>query len=913
MIRPRPSQRMAATLLCLCVAAGTAHGATAVESRRPDGGQARHVAPLASGWRFIQDDSLTEQAALAADGAGWIQISLPHTWNARDAASTAQTTPASQPYRRGVGWYRLEFDHGMPAANAWLQFDGASIVADAWLNGKPLGRHRGAFGAFRFDVTEVLATGRNVLLVRVDNRAPVHGDDPTAVAPLGGDFNMAGGLYRPVALVETASRAHLALGDHGASGVRADTLAIGAGMARLRVRAQVSNDPGSQSGLAVRVRLRDAAGRTVASARQDVRQDAAGSATGDLALAVRAPHLWQGVDDPYLYRLQVALVDGAGHTIDAVEQPFGIRQFRFDPAAGLFLNGRHLRLHGVNLHQDWQDKAWATGPREVDASLGMVREMGANAVRLAHYPYSAHAYEQADRLGLVVWAELPFVERSLTSADCKAGASVSAAFQENLDSQLREMIRQHYNHAGIAMWSIANEVAMGGTCQGVDTVTPVLRRLQALAKQEDPGRATTLADFNEDYEVLAKMFPLLPTGGITDIWAVNRYHLWYYPGGGDAFGAALDRFHAKYPAQPLGVSEYGAGAALGHQTDNPLGGIVGSMDMHGRSRTLYQPEGYASFVHEQLYDALARRDYLWGTFVWAMFDFGSGSRHEGDIGGTNTKGLASFDRATRKDPFYFYQANWNTAPVAHIAGRRYVQRAYRVTDVRVYSNADTLTLHLNGRPVGARRAADCPRHTCVFHGVVLDQGANRIEARGMRHGQRVADTVEWTLDRDNARNLYLAAGQIATGFVSSGGHRYGSDNFFTGGEGTPLDLDSPWGRRFGTKVVNVPDEQDAALWNAVRHGRFGYRLPLANGRYRMKLGFLEPDRTIQAGARRFSVRANGVTVLDGFDVLAAAGATATAIVRSSEVQVSDGQLALDFVPEAGEAVLSNLSIERLDE
>ena len=871
----------------------------------------RRETALLDHWHFVQDDALADASALASTGAGWQVVSLPHSWNMIDAASTAQTGPDSKPYRRGHGWYRLEFERGTAPANAWLQFDGASIVADVWLNGQYLGRHRGAFTAFRFDVTGKLRSGKNVLLVKVDNSAPAHGGDPTAIAPLGGDFNMSGGLYRGVSLIETPARAHIALGDHGASGVYADTVATSGSHATVHVRARLENGESSGAGLALRARLLDAAGRARASTTRQLHAGAGTLTESGLVLSVARPHLWQGVKDPYLYRLQVELLDGAGRVVDRVEQPFGIRQFRFDAQAGLFLNGQHLRLHGVNLHQDWQDKAWATGAREIDASLALVREMGANAVRLAHYPHAAHTYEQADRLGLVVWAELPFVERSLTTADCKAGAEVPAAFLDNLDTQLREMIRQHYNDPGIAMWSVANEVAMGGTCRGVDTVTPVVRRLHALAKQEDPTRPTTLADFNEDYPIVGPMFTVLPTGGITDIWAVNRYHLWYYPGGAAAFGAALDRFHAKYPARPLGVSEYGAGAALSQQTDNPLGGLVGSMDMHGRSRVVYQPEGYANYVHEQIYGALASRDYLWGTFIWSMFDFGSGTRHEGDIGGTNTKGLITFDRATRKDPFYFYKANWSDAPVTWITGRRYIDRAYRVTDVRVYSNADRVTLSLNGREIGVRTAAECPLHTCVFEHVTLDEGGNRLGARGTTGAAVVSDAVEWTLAPDNARNVYLAAGQIATALVSSDGHRYGSDNFFTGGQGTPLELDSPYGTRFGTHVRNVPDARDAALWAAVRHGTFGYRIPLENGHYRVRLGFLEPVKDARAGARRFSVSANGAAMLPGLDIVAAAGTPATAITRSFEVEVHDGSLRLDFVPEVGEAVLSNLVVERL--
>jgi beta-galactosidase len=543
----------------------------------------------------------------------------------------------------------------------------------------------------------------------------------------------------------------------------------------------------------------------------------------------------------------------------------------------------------------------------------MNRQNGANTVRLAHYPHSANTYDQADRIGLVVWAELPFVERSLTPADCKAGSVVPDGFLGNLRMQLQEMIRQHGNHPSIGMWSIANEVGMGGSCQGVDTVTPALGMLHALAKSEDPSRPTTLADFSEDVTALQKMFPKLGTGGNTDIWAVNRYPMWYYPMSGDGIVGMLDALHAKYPLKPLGVSEYGAGAALTHQTDNPLGGIVANMDMHNKSRILYQPEGYASHVHEQNYAAQASRPYLWGTYVWSMFDFGSGVRHEGDIGGTNTKGLVSFDRKTKKDPFYFYQANWSREPVTHITGKRYTERAYRVVDVKVYSNAREVRLAIDGKEVARKDAAQCPQKTCVFTNVALRPGRNRIEAHGLHGAQSVTDTAEWYLSADNASNVYIAAGQVATGFMSADGHRYGSDNFFSGGQGTPLELDATFGVRFGSAVQNVQDPQDRNLWLAVRHGAFGYDIPVADGRYRVTLGMLEPDKGAQVGGRRFDVHANGSKRLAAIDILAAAGAHSTAIWRSFDVDVTNGRLQLDFKPLAGEAVVSTISVVRLGE
>jgi beta-galactosidase len=863
--------------------------------------QPRTVTPLLSGWQFVQDDSLTDEAALATNANGWSKVTLPHTWNARDAASIAQTTPSSKEYKRGLGWYRLQFRHASGPATTWIQFDGASIVTDVWLNGTTLGRHRGAFGAFRFDASTSLVPGANVLLVKADNRAAVTATDPTAIAPLSGDFNMSGGLYRGVSLVSTPTRAHIALDDLGGPGVYFSTESVDAtGLARTAVRVKLAHADGHT----LRVQLLDARGRQVASATR-----AAGGLDANLALAVPKARLWQGRSDPYLYRLAVELLDGRGKMVDRVVDQVGIRQMRFDPDRGFFLNGKHVALHGVNVHQDQQDKAWAITDADIDASLAHVMEIGANTVRLAHYPHVSYTYRQADRLGLVVWAEAPFVNQTLTAADCKAGAGVPKAFEDNAALQVREMIRQHHNRASIALWSVGNEIAMAGLCAGVDTVTPTLRKLHAVAKTEDSGRVTTQADFNEDLGAMGKMFPVMATGGITDTLGLNRYDLWYYavPGG---VGKMLDDLHAKYPKQPIGVSEYGAGAALTHQTDNPHGGVVSNFDFFGKTRTLYQPEAYASYVHEANYAQMVARSYVWGTYVWAMFDFGSGIRHEGDIGGTNTKGLVTFDRKTRKDPFYFYQANWSDKPVTYITGRRYTERAYRVADVKVYSNADATSLFLNGRQVASLDAAQCPLRVCRFAGVVLAAGDNRLEARG-RHGSRiVGDQVRWHLGRDNASNVYIAAGQPATGFVSSRGERHGSDNFFSGGQGDWIKRSGTIGANFNAVVKNVPDPADRALWETVRHGTFGYRIPLADGRYQVTLGFLEPLAEAAPGSRVFDVAANDVTVLAAFDVLAEAGGQGMALQRSFDVDVTGGVLRLDFQPRAGEAIVSNIRVIR---
>jgi len=857
-------------------------------------GAVRAEQSLAAGWRFVQDDALTDAAALASTGEGWQSVTLPHSWNAKDAASTNATVP----YKRGRGWYRLVFDAPTGGARHWLEFGAASIVADVWLNGKKLGQHKGAFTAFRFDATDLLEPTGNVLVVKTDNSAPKTEADITAIAPLSGDFNLSGGLYRLVKLVSTKTDVHVALDDLGGPGVYARTTATGT-PATVNVRVKVANDGLVAGTYTVRAALVDATGHTAGEGRTTVTMAAKGRAEASQDLGVATPRLWQGLRDPYLYTLQVDVLDARGAVVDRVSQRFGIRQMAFDPDRGFSLNGQSLPLHGVAMHQDYLGKGWAVADQDTDASLALVKEIGANTIRLAHYPHAQHTMQRADELGLVVWAEVPFVNGVRLSC---ANEQATSEFAANVEQQLRELIHQHFNHPSVGMWSIGNENTMTqGRCDGADNVTPVLRRLHDVAKEEDAGRVTTLADLSLGGQGEGK----IRVSGITDVWALNRYHMWYY-GDLESLARDVDGLHAKYPNQPLGISEYGAGAALSDHTDHPLGGPPTPYGTAGAR--VYQPEEYAAFVHERNYEVLASRPFIWGTYVWAMFDFGSGIRYEGDLRGVNTKGLVTFDRQTRKDPFYFYKANWSAEPVTHIVGRRYTDRAYATTDVKVYSNADAVQLEVNGDFVATLTAAQCPLKTCLFPRVRLRPGKNLVAARGTRGNVRSADEVVWTLS--DANRVRIAAGQLATGLKASDGTRYGSDNFFIGGVGRKVVQRTRRSDGDATPIRGVAALADAELYATFREGRFRYDIPLANGTYRLLLGFIEPSKETAVGGRVFDVDVNGTKAISGLDVLREAGAYRTVLTRNLPVTVSNDRLEVVFTPIAGQALVSTLAITK---
>ena len=661
----------------------------------------RSQVALDTGWRFAVDDTVDASGA-AFDDSAWAAVSVPHTWNALDGQDGGSN------YRRGAGWYRR---HYTPAAQwsgkrLWLQFDGANTVTDVWVNGTHLGQHRGGYSRFRFDATEALVPGRdNVVAVRVSN-APV-----PDVAPLDADYTFFGGLYRAVSLWVTDPLA-VDLADEGGPGVYVRTREISSAAARIDVTTRIRNSGPERRVVVLRTTVTDATGRTVTRVSAAARGIGAGASVRHVQeLTVAAPRLWQGRSDPYLYRVRVEVYDaGAGTLLDAVTDRFGLRGISVDPERGLFLNGEHVAVHGVSRHQDAEDKGWALTDADHRLDFDIMDEMGVNALRTAHYQQDPRVYEQADERGYLVWTEIPLV--NVTAA--------GPAFAANVRQQLRELIRQNYNHPSIAFWGIGNE-------QLVDDppTNAMLASLAAEVAREDPDRLSGYAHVSADVDA-----------GLTthaDVTGYNRYYGWYY-GSPDQFGPFLDAAHGTHPTRPMAVSEYGAGASTAQHEAAPL-----APDPYGP----WHPEEYQALYHERVWEQFAARPYLWGTFVWNMFDFAIDRRFEGDAPGRNDKGLVSYDRTVRKDAYYWYKANWTGTPFVHVTSRRWVERTDQFTSVKVYGTADTVRLTVNGVPVGP--AVPLSGHTYTWTGVMLAPGVNVVEVTGTGNGTPVRDEVRWTL------------------------------------------------------------------------------------------------------------------------------------------------------------------------
>lgn len=665
----------------------------------------REHVDLDRGWRFHQG-SVSGAHQPSFDDSSWSRVDLPHTWNARDGQD------GGDDYVRGDGWYRRQVvvPANLRDRRLFLQFDGANSVTDVWVNGQHLGQHRGGYARFRFDATDALnVDASNVITVRVNNA-----HDPN-VAPLSADYTFFGGLYRSVSL-RAVRPVHVDMLDYAGPGVYLRQQEVSADSATVSVTTKVTNDTAGTRDIRVRTVVSDADGgivRDVTSA--PVSLPAEGRSQVADTVVIDSPRLWHAREDPYLYQVTVEVRDAStGMVLDAVTQPLGLRSFEIDPKTGFHLNGHKLRLRGVNRHQDRSDKGWAISDADTAEDFALMGEMGANALRSAHYQQDQHVYRLADRLGMVVYTEIPWVNE-MTDSD---------AFRENVKQQLREMIRQTYNHPSVMFWGIGNEVGWWQRDKDPQ-INALLAELAEIVRTEDPQRFSGYANMflraDED-----------PMTSHADVSGYNRYEGWYY-GTPDAFGVWADALHARNPGRLIGVTEYGAGANIGHHEEpQPL-----PPEHDGP----WHPEEYQAYFHERYLKQINAREYLWGTFVWNMFDFASDGRDEGGQPGINDKGLVTYDREVKKDAFYWYKANWSDEPVTYITSRRWTRRIEPETTVKVYATADTVRLRFNGTELGAKTSTD---HIFTWD-VRLRPGENTVTADSVINGRTYTDTVTWQL------------------------------------------------------------------------------------------------------------------------------------------------------------------------
>ena len=631
------------------------------------------------------------------------RVDLPHTWNAQDALG------GKYDYKRGIGNYtkKIFIRPEWQSKRLFLRFEGANCVSNVFVNGKHIGEHRGGYGAFVFEITDKVEYGKeNTLLVRVNN------GEQLDVMPLVGDFNFYGGIYRDVHLLLTDNLCISPL-DYASSGVYLIQQQITDKQAAICARINLSNGTGELRKAVLRLQVNDGK-KTVYETEKEVSMiPHTDVQVENIEFILKNPRLWNGTQDPFMYQTVVTLIKD-GKELDKVEQPLGVRYYITDPDKGFFLNGKHLPLHGVCRHQERAEVGNALYPVHHEEDTRIMLDMGVNAVRLAHYPQATYMYDLMDKYGIVTWAEIPFVG---PGGYADKGFVDQPSFRENGKEQLKEMIRQHYNHPSICFWGLFNELKEQG-----DNPVEYIKELNAIAHQEDPTRPTTSAS-NQDGAL----------NFITDHIAWNRYDGWY--GATPATLATwLDATHKNHPEIKIAISEYGAGASIYHQQDSLVQTVPGSW---------WHPENWQTEYHIQNWKIINERPYVWASFVWNMFDFGAAHRMEGDRSGINDKGLVTHDRKIKKDAYYFYRANWNPEPMIYIAGRRNVNRVKPLVDVQVFSNVEEVILIVNDCQCGKMKPDSLK--VCLFKDVPLRKGRNEIEVRANDSKKQLIDRCTWIL------------------------------------------------------------------------------------------------------------------------------------------------------------------------
>lgn len=611
----------------------------------------RRIKKLMDGWNFTDQNGVRTMVA------------LPHTWNGRDGQD------GGNDYYRGALVYDCCFEKPeyTEQERVYLQFHGVNASAKVILNGENVCTHDGGYSTFRVDVTEKLKED-NQIVVEVDNSVN------DRVYPQKADFTFYGGIYRDVELL-IVSKEHFELDYYGGPGMKYDTEVSGKDAV-----VHVTAYPGKEAkaeGIQTVIRLLDASGTCVAE-----------SEGTDVRLSVPGAHLWNGLEDPYLYRLEAVLIK-EGKIADEISCNCGIRTFSFSPKDGFHLNGRHYPLHGVSRHQDRKDLGNAISTKQMDEDMELIREVGANAIRLAHYQHNQYFYDLCDRYGLIVWAEIPYISEHMPNG------------RENTMSQMKELIIQNYNHPCIVMWGISNEITISGRKHKKDMLDNHYA-LQKLCKELDPTRKTTLACY-------AMCGPFHPVSKITDLVGWNLYLGWYVPGLflNDLW---IGFYHLTHPNRCLSFSEYGA---------------EGMPNLHsGKPKRGDQTEEYQAKYHEFMLKCFERHPYVWANYVWNMFDFAADARDQGGEPGMNHKGLVTFDRKTKKDSFYLYKAWWNKKDAfVHLAGKRYEYRTERVTELTVYSNQPEVELFRNGKLVEKQKGRN------IFRFRLPMEEKNELEVR----------------------------------------------------------------------------------------------------------------------------------------------------------------------------------------
>ena len=670
--------------------------------------EGRKVESFNSGWSFKKAPAEKELAINAPKwDKGWSEVEIPHTWNAKDMQVQANS------FYEGAAYYKKQyfFPAELKDKRVFLRFEGVGSCAEVFVNGMLATSHKGGYSAFACEISPLLKAGEeNEIIVKADNKSR-----PDVIPVNHNLFGVYGGIYRPVWLVVTEP-CNISVTDCASPGVYVTQKNVSKKKKEEKVKVKLDNGTLQPVPVTLQNTIYDQEGKQVATHSQSFELSAQGEQAYESSFTIKKPTLWQGRENPYLYKVVSRLIKD-GQVIDEMVQPLGLRKYEIVAGKGFYLNGEKYPMYGVTRHQDWWGLGSALKNENHDFDLATIMDVGATTVRFAHYQQSDYLYSRCDSLGLIIWAEIPFVNR------------VTGQEAENCRNQLREMIRQSFNHPSIYVWGLHNEVY-----QPHQYTKELTQSLHDLAKTEDPDRYTVSVNGYGHMEH--------PVNLVADIQGMNRYFGWYEKKIQD-IKPWVENLEKEYPHQKLMLTEYGADANLNHQTEY-LG------DALNWTKEFY-PETFATKTHEYQWSVIAAHPYIIASYLWNTFDFCAPMWVRGGVPARNMKGLVTFDRKIKKDSYFWYKANWSKEPVLYLTQRRNWDREKKETSVTVYSNIGTPKVYLNGKELTGIREGYTPVHY-IIDNITLDMGKNIVKTVVVKDGKTYEDEIEWVYNGEKKRD-----------------------------------------------------------------------------------------------------------------------------------------------------------------
>lgn len=809
------------------------------------------------------NDNWQFQKGIDTISSKWERVQIPHTWNAEDPFDKIPG------YYRGVGWYQKSWNFSSEGLRQFLEFEAINQEATIYVNGKEAGSHLGGYTAFNFDITDYMMEGKNEVLIRVDNS---HHEN---IPPLKGDFNFYGGIYRDVWFIEK-NPIHFNLSEYGDHGIFIRTPQVTHEMASVDVESMINNQNSTSTNTVIEHILFDNEGIEVAKVAEKIKLNPGITKDVSSLKSIASPKLWHP-EHPYLYRLESALkVDGK--IVDCQSNPVGFRWFEFDPDKGFFINGKPLKLMGTNRHQDYRGLGNALSNDRHWNDVELIKDMGSNFFRTAHYPQDRTVLNASDHLGLLVSMEIP-LDHEITDSD---------EFLENSKRMQQEMIRQYYNHPSIIIWAYMNEMMLGRNWDRDQEIIEKIRiqalELEELTRKEDPTRYTMIPNHGA--------LDLYIKAGLTDIPMLVGWNLYYgwYEQDLEGAGKFLDRFHELVPDKPVLITEYGAGA-------DP------------RIRSL-QPERFDFSIewqnqfHQNNLIQYFERDYLAGAASWNIADFGSESRNDAEPK-INSKGVVSHDRKP-KDAYFLYQAWLKDDPVVWISSRNWDNRTVKAGEthtIEVYTNAKEVELFLNGESLEMQNAVN----NIASWSVMFANGINHLEAKADVNGKLSGDIIDIEVSILNHNSVDWYKGLN----INCGATFYFNDPidqviwvpdlYFTGGA-----IYRPRDRGVGSDRTILNTKNDP-IYQTHRVAPNHYQFEVTPGTYEVALFWAEVERNIE---RLFGVFINGKQVFSKVDIQEQAGFS-TAFAKK-RIVTCDDELKISFQKITGDPMISGIQIRRVN-